>query len=193
MDVSVALNEFLKSFSEKAPKTDGYEEYIPSMVGNDQEIYDPQYFIGDTRVMPRAEIEGSIQNNARIPLGKLDGEEVYGSRDRKRGFGNVGVDFVNPNSMVDNVPTTFGVGASGQYFTQEDKYPEVLKQFNFPDSQKFGKGLTIDQLSAYLNTPLSDNVDLGVNARINPYYVDSVDGRMLGKDKYIGGEIRYNF
>ena len=44
-----------------------------------------------------------------------------------------------------------------------------------------------------LNTPLSENVDLSVKGRINPYYVDPVDGRMLGKDKYIGGEIRYNF
>jgi hypothetical protein len=36
-------------------------------------------------------------------------------------------------------------------------------------------------------------VDLGVNARINPYFVDPVDGQMLGKDKFIGGEIRYKF
>ena len=152
-----------------------------------------QFYIGNTQVIPSANIEGSVQNNAKIPLGTIDGEAIYGSRDRKRAFGNVGLDFANPNSMVDNVPTTFGVGASGQYFTQEDKFPEVLKQFNYPDSQKSGKGLTIDQLNAYLNTPLSENVDLGINARISPYYSDPVDGKMLGKDKYIGGEIRYKF
>ena len=152
-----------------------------------------QFYIGNTQVIPSANIEGSVQNNAKIPLGTIDGEAIYGSRDRKRAFGNVGLDFANPNSMVDNVPTTFGVGASGQYFTQEDKFPEVLKQFKYPDSQKSGKGLTIDQLNAYLNTPLSENVDLGINARISPYYSDPVDGRMLGKDKYIGGEIRYKF
>jgi hypothetical protein len=179
------INTFLEAQKIKLPEQ-------PKPQFDETQRFD-NYFIGDTQVMPRAEIEGSIQNNARIPLGKLDGEEVYGARDRKRGFGNVGVDFVNPNSMVDNVPTTFGVGASGQYFTQEDKYPEVLKQFNYPDSQKSGKGLTIDQLNAYLNTPLSENVDLGINARISPYYSDPVDGRMLGKDKFIGGEIRYNF
>ena len=152
-----------------------------------------QFYIGNTQVIPSANIEGSVQSNAQIPLGTLDGEEIYGARDRKTAFGNVGLNFVTPTSMVDNVPTTFGVGASGQYYTQEDKYPEVLKQFNVPDSQKFGNGLTVDQLNAYLNTPLSENVDLGVNARISPYYTDPVDGRMLGKDKYIGGEIRYKF
>jgi hypothetical protein len=151
------------------------------------------YFIGDTQVMPRAQIEGSVQNNAKIPLGTIDGEAIYGSRDRKRAFGNVGLDFANPNSMVDNVPTTFGVGASGQYFKGEDKFPTELKQFGYPDSQEYGKGLTVDQLNAYLNTPLSENVDLGINARISPYYSDPVDGRMLGKDKYISGEIRYKF
>jgi len=69
----------------------------------------------------------------------------------------------------------------------------VLRQFNYPDSQKSGKGLTIDQLNAYLNTPLSENVDLTVRGRINPYYSDPVDGRMLGKDKFIGANLRYKF
>jgi len=170
------IKSFLNSFKMKAPEGGS-----------------SQYFIGDTQVMPRAEIEGSVQNNAKIPLGTLDGEEVYGSRDRKRAVGNVGLDFANPTSMVDNVPTTFGVGGSGSYFTKEDKYPEVLKQFGYPDSQKSGKGLTVDQLNAYLNTPLSENVDLSVNARINPYFSDPVDGRMLGKDKFIGANLRYNF
>ena len=170
------IKSFLNSFKMKAPEGGS-----------------SQYFIGDTQVMPRAEIEGSVQNNAKIPLGTIDGEAIYGSRDRKRAFGNVGLDFANPTSMVDNVPTTFGVGASGSYFTKEDKYPEVLKQFGYPDSQKYGKGLTVDQLNAYLNTPLSENVDLSVNARINPYYSDPVDGRMLGKDKFIGANLRYNF
>ena len=125
------IKSFLNSFKMKAPEGGS-----------------SQYFIGDTQVMPRAEIEGSVQNNAKIPLGTLDGEEVYGSRDRKRAVGNVGLDFANPTSMVDNVPTTFGVGESGQYFKGEDKFPTELKQFGYPDSQEYGKGLTVDQLNA---------------------------------------------
>ena len=141
---------------------------------------------------PNVNIEGSIMDNEKVLMGKLDDEDIYKTRNRARAVGDVTLNFQAP-SMVGNVPTTFGVGASGQYFTQEDKFPAELKQFGYPDSQEYGKGLTIDQLNAYLNTPLSENVDLGINARISPYYSDPVDGRMLGKDKFIGGEIRYNF
>jgi hypothetical protein len=78
--------------------------------------------------------------------------------------------------------------------TGEDKFPDRAKTiWMFQIVKKYGNGLTVDQLNAYLNTPLSENVDLGINARISPYYSDPVDGRMLGKDKYIGGEIRYKF
>jgi len=164
----------------------------PTPYFDDTQRFDDM-FIGDTRVIPSADIEGFISNNSRIPIGTLDGEQIYGVRDRKTASGRVGLDFVSPNSMVDNVPTSFGVGASGQYFTQEDKFPEVLNQFGVPDSVKSGKGLTIDQLQAYLNTPISENVDLTVRGRINPYYVDPVDGQMLGKDKFIGANLRYKF
>ena len=91
------------------------------------------------------------------------------------------------------MPTSFGVGASGQYFTQTDKFPEQLKKFGFPEKVDFGKGLTVDQLSAYLNTPVTENLDLNLNARINPYYVDPVDNQMLGKDKFIGANLEYKF
>ncbi len=141
---------------------------------------------------PTVNIEGSIMDNEKVLMGKLDGEDLYKTRDRARAVGDVTLNFQAP-SMVGNVPTSFGVGASGQYFTQEDKFPEVLKQFGAPDSVEYGKGLTVDQLSAYLNTPITENVDLDVNARINPYYVDPVDGQMLGKDKFVGAKLRYNF
>jgi hypothetical protein len=95
------IKSFLNSFKMKVPEGGS-----------------PQFYIGNTQVIPSANIEGSVQNNAKIPLGTIDGEAIYGSRDRKRAFGNVGLDFANPNSMVDNVPTTFGVGASGQYFNR---------------------------------------------------------------------------
>jgi hypothetical protein len=150
--VSNNVKNFLSGFNAKLPEEQQvYVPFTPNPELEDKPKFNNYSIdIGDTRVIPTAKIEGSIQNNARIPLGTLDGEEIYGARDRKRAFGNVGLDFVTPTSMVDNVPTTFGVGASGQYYTQEDKYPEVLKQFNVPDSQKFGNGLTVDQLNAYL-------------------------------------------
>jgi len=139
---------------------------------------------------PTINIQGGQKIND-MPI-RLPEGTVYATEEMNRASGDVGLNFEAP-SMVDNVPTTFGVGASGQYMLGQVDFPQELQNYGAPESQKIGRGLTVDQLSAYLNTPLSDNVDLGVNARINPYYVDSVDGRMLGKDKYIGGEIRYNF
>ena len=95
--------------------------------------------------------------------------------------------------MVKGVPTSFGVGASGQYMLGQVDFPQEVQKYGAPESMKIGKGLTIDQLQAYLNTSITENLDLDVNARINPYYVDPVDGEMLGKDKFIGAKLRYNF
>ena len=96
-------------------------------------------------------------------------------------------------SMVEGVPTSFGVGASGQLYARTSDFPQEVQNYGAPESMKIGKGLTIDQLQAYLNTPITENIDLDVNARINPYFVDPVDGRMLGKDKFVGAKLRYNF
>ena len=185
---------FLLGLKAKIPP----EEYTGFMTSYDpREIENsPRFddmFIGDTRVIPRAEIEGSVMDNEKVLMGKLDGEDLFKKRDRVRAQGNIGLDFVSPSSMVENKPTVFGVGASGQYFTQADKFPDELKKFGFPEKVEYGKGLTVDQLQAYLNTPITENLDLDVNARINPYYVDPVDGQMLGKDKFIGAKLRYNF
>jgi len=194
MDDITKTKGFLLGLKSKLPP----QEFTGFMTAYDPREIDntPRYddmFIGDTRVIPRAEIEGSVMDNEKVLMGKLDGEDIYKKRDRTRAEGDIGLDFVSPTSMVDNVPTVFGVGASGQYFLGEDRFPDELKQYGVPDSVKYGKGLTVDQLSAYLNTPITENVDLGVNARINPYYVDPVDGSMLGKDKFIGANLRYKF
>ncbi len=151
-----------------------------------------EFFASIKAKVPTVNIQGSIMDNEKVLMGKLDGQDIYKTRDRARAEGDVMLNFQAP-SVVDNMPTSFGVGASGQYFTQTDKFPEQLKKFGFPEKVDFGKGLTVDQLSAYLNTPVTENLDFNLNARINPYYVDPVDNQMLGKDKFIGANLEYKF
>ena len=132
---------------------------------------------------PTINIQGGQKVNPipiRLPEGTVNAREEI-----NRASGDIGLNFQAP-SMVEGVPTSFGVGASGQYMLGQVDY-------GAPESMKIGTGLTIDQLQAYLNTPITENLDLDVNARINPYYVDPVDGQMLGKDKFIGAKLRYNF
>jgi hypothetical protein len=139
---------------------------------------------------PTINLEGGIKVNPipiRLPEGTVNAREEI-----NRASGDIGLNFEAP-SMVDRMPTSFGVGASGQYMLGQIDFPQEVQNYGAPESMKIGKGLTIDQLQAYLNTPITENVDLDVNARINPYYVDPVDGQMLGKDKFIGAKIRYNF
>ena len=139
---------------------------------------------------PTINIQGGQKVNPipiRLPEGTVNAREEI-----NRASGDIGLNFEAP-SMVQGMPTSFGFGASGQYMLGQTNFPEELQAYGFPQSQKFGQGLTIDQLSAYLGLPISENVDLNVNARINPYYVDPVDGQMLGKDKFIGANLRYKF
>ncbi len=139
---------------------------------------------------PTVNLEGGIKVNPipiRLPEGTVNAREEI-----NRASGDIGLNFEAP-SMVDRMPTSFGVGASGQYMLGQVDFPQEVQNYGAPESMKIGKGLTIDQLQAYLNTPITENVDLDVNARINPYYVDPVDGQMLGKDKFIGAKLRYNF
>jgi|TARA_R100001440_G_scaffold37760_2_gene57330 hypothetical protein len=139
---------------------------------------------------PTINIQGGQKVNPipiRLPEGTVNAKEKI-----NRASGDIGLNFEAP-SMVEGVPTSFGVGASGQYMLGQIDFPQEVQKYGAPESMKIGRGLTIDQLQAYLNTPITENLDLDVNARINPYYADPVDGQMLGKDKFIGAKLRYNF
>ena len=139
---------------------------------------------------PTINIQGGQKVN-KIPI-RLPEGTVNAREEINRASGDIGLNFQAP-SMVEGVPTSFGMGASGQYMLGQVDFPQEVQKYGAPESMKIGRGLTIDQLQAYLNTPLTENLDLDVNARINPYYVDPVDGQMLGKDKFIGAKLRYNF
>ena len=139
---------------------------------------------------PTINIQGGQKVNPipiRLPEGTVNAREEI-----NRASGDIGLNFEAP-SMVQGMPTSFGFGASGQYMLGQADFPEEVQRYGAPETMKIGRGLTIDQLQAYLNTPITENLDLDVNARINPYYVDPVDGRMLGKDKFVGANLRYSF
>ena len=139
---------------------------------------------------PTINIQGGQKVNPipiRLPEGTVNAREEI-----NRASGDIGLNFEAP-SMVQGMPTSFGFGASGQYMLGQVDFPEEVQRYGAPETMKIGRGLTIDQLQAYLNTPITENLDLDVNARINPYYVDPVDGRMLGKDKFVGTNLRYSF
>ena len=139
---------------------------------------------------PTVNIQGGrAENRQQI---NLPNSQPFITTERDRAAGNIGLNFEAP-STVQGQPTVFGVDASGQYMLGQTNFPEELQAYGFPQSQKFGQGLTIDQLSAYLGFPISENVDLNVNAIINPYYVDPVDQQILGKDKFIGANLEYKF
>ena len=139
---------------------------------------------------PTINIQGGQKVNPipiRLPEGTVNAREEI-----NRASGDIGLNFEAP-SMVQGMPTSFGFGASGQYMLGQVDFPKEVQRYGAPETMKIGRGLTIDQLQAYLNTPITENLDLDVNARINPYYVDPVDGRMLGKDKFVGANLRYSF
>ena len=111
---------------------------------------------------------------------------------KNRASGNVDLNFEAP-SMVEGQTTVFGMGGSGNFMEGQVDYPQELQVYGAPESQKFGQGLTVDQLRAYLSMPITENTNLNIQGQINPYYFDPVDGTPLGKEKNIGANIEYRF
>lgn len=113
-------------------------------------------------------------------------------RTKNRAEGSVDLNFTAP-SMVEGQPTVFGFGGSGNFMKGQVDFPQELQAYGAPESQQFGKGLSVNQLRAYLGLPITENTSLNIQGQINPYYVDEVDGMPLGKEKNIGAEIQYRF
>jgi len=111
---------------------------------------------------------------------------------KNRASGSVDLNFEAP-SMVQGQPTVFGFGGSGDYMKGQVDFPQELQAYGAPESQQFGKGLSVNQLRAYLGLPITENTSVNIQGQINPYYVDEVDGMPLGKEKNIGAEIQYRF
>lgn len=146
--------------------------------------------IGNMQVRPVANIEGGRSVNEipiYIPTGKTEA-----IRTKNRASGDIDVNFATP-SMVEGQPTVFGMGGSGNFMEGQVDYPQELQVYGAPESQKFGQGLTVDQLRAYLSMPITENTNLNIQGQINPYYIDPVDGTPLGKEKNIGANIEYRF
>lgn len=122
-----------------------------------------------------------------LPTGKTEA-----IRTKNRAEGSVDLNFTAP-SMVEGQPTVFGVGGSGNYMQGQVNFPQELQAYGAPESQQFGKGLSVNQLRAYLGLPITENTSLNIQGQINPYYVDEVDGMPLGKEKNIGANIEYRF
>ena len=111
---------------------------------------------------------------------------------KNRASGSVDLNFEAP-SMVQGQPTVFGFGGSGDYMKGQVDFPQELQAYGAPESQQFGKGLSVNQLRAYLGLPITENTSVNIQGQINPYYVDEVDGKLLGEEKNIGAEIQYRF
>jgi hypothetical protein len=97
--------------------------------------------------------------------------------------GDVGLGVVTPSGIE------FGGDVSGSYTKGEVKFPQELQNYGAPESEKYGSGLTVDQLQAYLNIPVTENLDVNVSGGVNPYFRDEQG------NKNVFGQVglRYNF
>ena len=139
------------------------------------------YFIGDTQVIPKANISGSRRTNT--PEVELPEGSVFLNNQIDQAQGNVGLGFVTPSGIE------FGGDVRGNYTKGEVKYPQELQNYGAPESEKYGGGMTIDELQGYINVPVTDNLSVSASGGVNPYYRDEQG------NKNIFGQLglRYNF
>ena len=143
---------------------------------------DLKKFISNLKVKtPVVNIEGSRRTN--FPEVQLSEGSVFLKNRIDQAQGNVGVGVVTPSGIE------FGGDVSGSYTKGEVKFPQELQNFGAPESNKYGGGLTIDQLQGYLNIPVTENLDVNVSGGVNPYYRDEQG------NKNVFGQVgmRYNF
>ncbi len=58
----------------------------------------------------------------------------------------------------------YGAGASGHYYRGHQKMPDVLQNFGEPERYKWNsRGVQLDELDAYLNTPGGSRFELRAN------------------------------
>ena len=143
---------------------------------------DLKQFISNLKVKtPVVNIQGSRRTN--FPEVRLPEGSVFLKNRIDQAQGNVGLGVVTPSGIE------FGGDVSGRYTKGRVDFPQELQKFGAPESEQYGRGLTIDQLQGYLNVPVTENLDVNVSGGVNPYYRDE-EG-----NKNIFGQVgmRYNF
>ena len=143
---------------------------------------DLKKFLSNLKVKtPVVNIEGSRRTN--FPEVQLSEGSVFLKNRIDQAQGNVGLGVVTPSGIE------FGGDVSGSYTKGEVEFPQELQNYGAPESEKYGGGLTVDQLQAYLNIPVTENLDVNVSGGVNPYYRDEQG------NKNVFGQVgmRYNF
>ena len=80
-----------------------------------------------------------------------------------------------------------GLGGSlgGSYRRGQINFPEEFAQYGFPSSDKFGKGLTLNEIKGYLNIPIDETLDMTLSGTYNPDYFSEGKPRKSGMLEFI--------
>ena len=105
-----------------------------------------QFFKNLKMKMPNVEIEGT--KTTQTDMLPFSTNPITTEIDSIRG--NVDLEFQTPSGIE------FGAGISPRFFQGEVNFPQDLQNMGAPASQKFGTGLTLDQIRAFLNLPIDE-------------------------------------
>ena len=202
--VNSNVKNFLSGFNMKLPEE---QRITPQNIPQ-------QLSIGNIEVRPRVVIQGSRRTDT--PEVRLPDGSVFLNNQVDQVQGNVGADFRTKSGVE------FGGDVSGYYTAGKLKFPKELQNLGAPEIEKYGsKGInelkaylgmpigdanvgvtqkfsgdmTPRELSAYLNIPLSKNVNLDFNAALDSpaYDAPEVGGEYLGNENRVGGKLTYKF
>ena len=105
--------------------------------------------------IPRIEIEGKkLKQRDFIPISP---NPITTETDLI--MGNIDLDFQTPSGVQ------FGGGISPFFVEGETNFPQDLQKMGAPASQKFGSGLSLRQMRAYLGLPIDDTSSVRLDTR----------------------------
>tara|TARA_Y100000114_G_C11757944_1_gene327942 strand:+ start:2717 stop:3130 length:414 start_codon:yes stop_codon:yes gene_type:complete len=96
--------------------------------------------------MPEVRVEGS--KKTQTDFFPFSPNPIVTEIDSVRG--DIDLAFETPSGIQ------FGGGITPRFFEGEVNFPQDVQDMGAPASQKFGSGLTLDQIRAFLNLPVDD-------------------------------------
>jgi hypothetical protein len=92
--------------------------------------------------------------------------------------GDVDLEFETPSGIK------FGGGISPRFFDGEVNFPQEIQNMGAPASQKFGSGLTLEQIRAFLNLPIDETSSVRIGTTFKDDITKPTDANITYKKSF---------
>jgi hypothetical protein len=92
--------------------------------------------------------------------------------------GDIDLEFETPSGIK------FGGGISPRFFDGEVNFPQEIQDMGAPASQKFGSGLSLEQIRAFLNLPIDETSSVRIGTRFTDDITKPTDANITYRKSF---------